>query len=150
MDDNRRYEAFVRNRITELREQKGVSEHRMSLELGKSGSYIRSITNGISMPSLRELFNIRATVHRRLPAPGVPAAVQFPVLLAQRHPTSVGRAGGRRWAYAPDGWHTGTPFSQTRCLPQYLLHRERRCKSVFLCSFRRPHCLYHGAGGVDR
>ena len=30
----------------------------MSLELGKSGSYIRSITNGISMPSLRELFNI--------------------------------------------------------------------------------------------
>ena len=50
MDDNRRYEAFVRNRITELREQKGVSEHRMSLELGKSGSYIRSITNGISMP----------------------------------------------------------------------------------------------------
>ena len=78
------------------------------------------------------------------------AAVQFPVLLAQRHPTSVGRAGGRRWAYAPDGWHTGTPFSQTRCLPQYLLHRERRCKSVFLCSFRRPHCLYHGAGGVDR
>ena len=52
MDDNRRYESFVRNRITELREQKGVSE------LGKSGSYIRSITNGISMPSLRELFNI--------------------------------------------------------------------------------------------
>ena len=49
MDDNRRYEAFVRNRITELREQKGISEHRMSLELGKSGSYIRSITNGISM-----------------------------------------------------------------------------------------------------
>ena len=58
MEDIRRYEAFVRNRITELREQKGVSEHRMSLELGKSGSYIRSITNGISMPSLRELFNI--------------------------------------------------------------------------------------------
>ena len=25
MDDNRRYEAFVRNRITELREQKGIS-----------------------------------------------------------------------------------------------------------------------------
>ena len=58
MDDNRRYEAFVRNRITELREQKGVSEHRMSLELGKRGSYIRSINNGISMTSLRELFNI--------------------------------------------------------------------------------------------
>lgn len=63
MDDNRRYEAFVRDRITELREQKGVSEHRMSLELGKSGSYIRSITNGISMPSLRELFNIMEYHH---------------------------------------------------------------------------------------
>ena len=58
MDEPRCYEAFVRERITELRERKGVSEHRMSLELGKSGSYIRSITNGISMPSLRELFNI--------------------------------------------------------------------------------------------
>ena len=58
MDDNRRYEAFVRNRITELREQKGVSEHRMSLELGKSGSYIRSITNGISMPLSENCFNI--------------------------------------------------------------------------------------------
>ncbi len=58
MDDIRRYEAFVRERITQLREQKGVSEHRMSLELGKSGSYIRSITNGLALPSLRELFNI--------------------------------------------------------------------------------------------
>ena len=58
MDEPRRYEAFVRERITELRERKGVSEHRMSLELGKSGSYIRSITNGISLPSLQELFNI--------------------------------------------------------------------------------------------
>ena len=45
MDEPRRYEAFVRERITELRERKGVSEHRMSLELGKSGSYIRSITS---------------------------------------------------------------------------------------------------------
>ena len=58
MDDIRHYETFVRNRITELREQKGISEHRMSLELGKSGSYIRGITNGLAMPSLRELFNI--------------------------------------------------------------------------------------------
>ena len=30
----------------------------MSLDLGKSGSYIRSITSGISLPSLHELFNI--------------------------------------------------------------------------------------------
>ena len=58
MEESQRYEAFVRSRITELRVQKDVSEHRMSLELGKSGSYIRGITNGISLPSLRELFNI--------------------------------------------------------------------------------------------
>ncbi len=52
------YEEFLRNRITELRLRKNVSEHRMSLDLGKSGSYIRGISNGTSMPSLRELFNI--------------------------------------------------------------------------------------------
>lgn len=58
MDTPQQYEAFVRNRITELRVHKNVSEHRMSLDLGKSGSYIRSITSGASLPSLRELFNI--------------------------------------------------------------------------------------------
>ena len=30
----------------------------MSLELGKSGAYIRSITSGTSLPSVRELSNI--------------------------------------------------------------------------------------------
>lgn len=52
------YEEFVRTRITELRLRKDVSEHRMSLDLDKSPSYIRSITNGPALPSLRELFNI--------------------------------------------------------------------------------------------
>ena len=58
MDDNRRYEAFVGTASQSCGNRRVFSEHRMSLELGKSGSYIRSITNGISMPSLRELFNI--------------------------------------------------------------------------------------------
>ena len=58
MEESRRYEAFLRSRITDLRTQKDVSEHRMSLELGKSGSYIRGITSGAAFPSLRELFNI--------------------------------------------------------------------------------------------
>lgn len=49
---------FVRNRITQLRMEKNVSEHKMSLDIGKSGSYIRGITNGGSLPSLKELFNI--------------------------------------------------------------------------------------------
>lgn len=58
MDENSQYETFLRNRITELRLEKNVSEHRMSLDLGKSGSYIRSITNGTALPSVKELFNI--------------------------------------------------------------------------------------------
>jgi len=52
------YKTYLRERITELRGQRGVSEHRLSLELGKSGSYIRSITSGATMPSMKELFNI--------------------------------------------------------------------------------------------
>lgn len=60
MDDTLRYETYLRDRITELREQKGISEHRLSLELGKSGSYIRSITSGATLPSMKELFNIMA------------------------------------------------------------------------------------------
>ena len=60
MDDTQRYITYVRERITVLRTKKDVSEHRMSLELGKSGSYIRGITSGAALPSLRELFNIMA------------------------------------------------------------------------------------------
>ena len=54
------YYDFVRSRTTELRIAKGVSEHRMSLDLDKSGSYIRGITSGRALPSLGELFNICA------------------------------------------------------------------------------------------
>jgi len=53
-------EDFVRARITELRLQKNVSEHKMSLDLDKSGSYIRGISSGAALPSLKELFNIIA------------------------------------------------------------------------------------------
>lgn len=49
---------FIRSRITELRISYNVSEHKMSLDLDKSGSYIRGITSGAALPSLRELFNI--------------------------------------------------------------------------------------------
>lgn len=58
MEDTLQYETYLRNRVTELRERHNVSEHRMSLELGKSGSYIRSITSGATLPSVKELFNI--------------------------------------------------------------------------------------------
>ena len=39
---NAQQEDFVRRRITELRLSKNISEHKMSLDLDKSGSYIRA------------------------------------------------------------------------------------------------------------
>lgn len=46
---------FVRKRITELRIKKGVSEYKMSMDLGHSRSYIQNIVSGRSAPSLQEL-----------------------------------------------------------------------------------------------
>lgn len=51
-------EQFIRERITKLREEKGVSERKMSLDLGHSTSYIRSITSGRSLPSMTEFLYI--------------------------------------------------------------------------------------------
>lgn len=47
---------FVRNRITQLRLQKGVSEHRLSLDLGHARSYIHGIVSGKTLPSMTEFF----------------------------------------------------------------------------------------------
>lgn len=49
---------FVRKRITELRIKKGISEYKMSLDLGHSKSYIQSISSGRALPSIPELFYI--------------------------------------------------------------------------------------------
>lgn len=49
---------FVRKRISELRVQRGLSEYRMSTDLGHSKSYIQSISSGKSLPSLAEFFYI--------------------------------------------------------------------------------------------
>lgn len=51
-------EQFVRNRITELRLEKDVSEYQMSLDLGKNKSYIQGISSGRSMPSMKQFFEI--------------------------------------------------------------------------------------------
>ena len=56
------YVDFVRSRITQLRLQRNISEHKMSLDLDKSGSYIRSITNGTALPSLKELFHMHLII----------------------------------------------------------------------------------------
>lgn len=54
------YESFVRSRITELRMKRTpyVSEHKMGLELGHGGSYIRNITQNGALPSINCLFDI--------------------------------------------------------------------------------------------
>lgn len=51
-------EEFIRNRITELRLRKNVSEYQMSLDLGQSKSYIQGITSGRAMPSMAQFLNI--------------------------------------------------------------------------------------------
>lgn len=51
-------EKFIRDRITALRIKKGVSEYKMSLDLGHSKSYIQSISSGKALPSLSELLYI--------------------------------------------------------------------------------------------
>jgi len=52
------YEEFVRKRIIELRLRKGVSEYRMSYDLGHSRGYIYNISSGKSLPPLGEFFSI--------------------------------------------------------------------------------------------
>lgn len=51
-------DTFVRDRISELRLKKGVSEYKMSLDLGHSKSYIQSISSGKALPSLTEFLYI--------------------------------------------------------------------------------------------
>ena len=49
---------FVRNRITQLRLQKDVSEYKMSYDLGHSRGYINNISSGKTLPSMTEFFAI--------------------------------------------------------------------------------------------
>lgn len=52
------YENFVRERITNLRIKKGVSEYQMSYDLGHSRGYVYNISSGKAMPPLKEFFAI--------------------------------------------------------------------------------------------
>ncbi len=49
---------FIRDRITQLRLQKGVSEYKMSYDLGHSRSYIYNISSGKSLPPMGEFLQI--------------------------------------------------------------------------------------------
>ena len=52
------YENFVKDRITQLRLKKGVSEYQMSYELGHSRGYVYNISSGKALPPLKEFFAI--------------------------------------------------------------------------------------------
>lgn len=51
-------EKFIRDRISELRIQKNISERSMSIDLGHSPSYIHSIVSGKALPSMTEFLYI--------------------------------------------------------------------------------------------
>ena len=53
---------FIRNRITELRLKKGVSEYQLSYDLGHSKNYIHNIVTGYSQPSVKELLYLIDTL----------------------------------------------------------------------------------------
>ena len=49
---------FVREKISQLRLMKGVSEYQMSYDLGHSRGYINNISSGKALPSMNEFFAI--------------------------------------------------------------------------------------------
>lgn len=52
------YAEFVKERISQLRLLKGVSEYQMSYDLGHSRGYINNISSGKALPSMNEFFAI--------------------------------------------------------------------------------------------
>ena len=52
------YAKLVRERITQLRLQKGVSEYKMSYDLGHCKGYVNNISSGKALPSMAEFFAI--------------------------------------------------------------------------------------------
>ncbi len=51
-------EKYIRDRISSLRTKKGITEYKMSYDLGHSRSYINNISSGKSLPSLGEFLAI--------------------------------------------------------------------------------------------
>ena len=62
--------------------QKGVSEYKMSLDLGHSKGYVQSISSGRALPSLTELLYI-CDYFGITPRDFFDPAIQYPSLLAE-------------------------------------------------------------------
>lgn len=52
------FSSFIKNRITELRCQKGISEYTLNLSIGCSQCYIQSISSGRILPSMNTFLDI--------------------------------------------------------------------------------------------
>ena len=51
-------EDYVSEKITQLRLSKGISEYKLSYDLGHSRGYINNISSGKALPSMSEFFYI--------------------------------------------------------------------------------------------
>ncbi len=76
------YVQFLRDRITQLRLQKGVSEYQMSLDLGHSRGYVQNISSGKSLPSVEGLFEI-CDYFEITPAQFFDESIDDPALVAE-------------------------------------------------------------------
>lgn len=76
------YIQFLRDRIAQLRLQKGVSEYQMSLDLGHSRGYIQNISSGKSLPSVEGLFEI-CDYFELTPAQFFDESIDDPALVAE-------------------------------------------------------------------
>ncbi len=52
------YTTYIRDKITKLRMSKGISEYKMSLDLGQNRNYIQGISSEKALPSMRQFLNI--------------------------------------------------------------------------------------------
>lgn len=75
-------ETFIRERITQLRLKKNVSEYKMSLDLGHSKGYIQNIVSGRTLPSLNEFLYICEYLNVSL-KDFFDENIQYPLLIQQ-------------------------------------------------------------------
>ena len=54
------YDAYFRNRLLSLINEKNMSEYQLSLDLGHCQGYIHSITSGRNLPSMNAFFELCA------------------------------------------------------------------------------------------
>ncbi len=52
------HEDLLRQRVTDLRLQAGISEYQLSLALGQSKGYIQQISSGKALPSMGRFFDL--------------------------------------------------------------------------------------------